>query len=262
MLFYSGDMLLVAWLVSTAASGEYLAGQRLVLTFVTVGVLVLGVVFPHSCRLAASDRGRFLEFQCAVLRLLLLVLIPISVLGAFFAPTVIALLYGPAYAEAAPVMLVLFVVLPIFVGNLVVQDTLVALHRNRIVAAINFAAMIVHLALALALASRLAGLGVVIGCLAGEAIGLLALGASMWRDPAWSAAARTAATRCVLPLVAGMVMFMVLWMAARLGAVASAALGAAAYLAIGYRLRAYSSGEVVAVIGAMRNMPTGPSRSP
>ena len=261
MLFYNGDMLLVAWLVSTAASGEYLAGQRLVLTFVTVGVLVLGAVFPHSCRLAASDRGRFLEFQSAVLRLLMLLLIPISILGSFFAAPVITLLYGPAYSEAAPVMLVLFIVLPTFVANLVVQDTLVALHRNRIVAAINFSAMVIHLALALALASRLAGLGVVIGCLIGEAIGLFALGARVWRDPAWSVAARAAATRCVLPFAAGSVMLLVLWMTARLGAVASAALGAGAYLAIGYWLRAYSSGEVAAVLGAMRNMATGPSRS-
>lgn len=261
MLFYNGDMLLVAWLVSTAASGEYLAGQRLVLTFVTVGVLVLGAVFPHSCRLAASDRGRFLEFQCAVLRLLMLVLVPISVLGAFFASPLIAILYGSAYSDAAPVLLVLFVALPVFVGSLVMQDALVALHRNRTMAVINLAAMVIHLMLALALASKLAGLGVVIGCLAGETVGLLALGASVWRDPAWSADARAAASKCVLPFVAGTAMLIVLWLTARAGAVASAAIAAGAYLAIGYWLRAFSTGEVVAMLGAVRSMTAGPERS-
>jgi O-antigen/teichoic acid export membrane protein len=261
LLFYSGDVLLVAWLVSTYASGEYLAGQRLVLTFVTGGVLVLGAVFPHSCRLAALDRGRFLEFQATVLRLLMLALIPISVLGAFFASPLIVFVYGGAYVDAAPVMSVLFVILPIFVGSLVVQDTLVALHRNRILAVINLAAMVIHLSLALALASKLAGLGVVIACLVGETAGLLALVATFWRDPAWSGAAREAAARCMLPLAAGAAMYTVLWLAAPVGAAFSVALVAGAYLAIGYWLRAFSSGEVVAMFGAMRRMAARPGRS-
>lgn len=261
MLFYNGDVLLVAWLVSTAASGEYLAGQRLVLTFAAAGVLVLGAVFPHSCRLAARDRGRFLEFQCTVLRLLMLGLIPISVLGAIFAAPVILFVYGGAYADAAPVLSMLAVILPVFVGNLVVQDTLVALHRNRIVVVINLAAMILHLSLALALASKLASLGIVIACLVGETAGLLALLATFLRDPAWSDPARAAAAKCMLPFIAGAAMCTVLWLAAPVGAAASAALAAVAYLAIGYWVRAFSSDEVIAVLGAMRRVAAGPARS-
>ena len=262
LLFYNGDMLLVAWLVSTAAAGEYLASQRVILTFVTVGVLVLGAVFPNSCRLAMSDRGRMLEFQCAVLRLLMLALIPISILGAFFAYPLVILLYGVAYSDAAPILSLLFVVLPIFVASLVVQDTLVALHRNRIMVTINLAAMVVHLSLALALVSRFTGLGVVMACLVGETAGLFALGASFWRDPAWSAAARAAAAKCVLPLGAAAAMWTVLWLTARVGAIASAALAAGVYLVVSYWLRAFSTGEVVAMFGAMRRVATGPGRSP
>ncbi len=261
MLFYNGDVLLVAWLVSTSASGEYLASQRLVLAFVAGGVLVLGAVFPHSCRLAARDRGRFLEFQCSVLRLLMLALIPVSVLGAFFASPLILLIYGGAYADAAPILSMLFVILPIFVGNLVMQDTLVALHRNRIVVMINLAAMVVHLSLALALASKLAALGVVVACLVGETAGLLALAATFWRDPAWSPAARVAAAKCMLPFAAGAAMCTVLWLAPLVGPVASAALAAGAYLAIGYWVRAFSSEEIAVVLGAMRRMAIGPGRS-
>lgn len=257
MLFYNGDVLLVAWLVSTPGSGEYLASQRLVLAFVAGGMLVLGAVFPHSCRLAARDRGCFLEFQCTVMRLLMLALIPISVLGAFFASPLILFIYGGAYADAASVLSMLFVILPIFVASLVVQDTLVALHRNRIMVAINLAAMVVHLSLALALASKVAALGVAIACLVGETAGLLALGATFWRDPAWSGAARVAAARCMLPLAAGAAMCTILWLAAPVGAAASAALAAGAYLAIGYWLRAFSTGEVVAMFGAMRRIAAG-----
>jgi O-antigen/teichoic acid export membrane protein len=261
MLFYNGDVLLAAWLVSTYASGEYLAGQRLVLAFAAGGMLVLGAVFPHSCRLAARDRGRFLEFQCTVLRLLMLGLIPISLLGSFFASALVLVIYGGAYADAAAVLSVLFVILPIFVASLVVQDTLVALHRNRIMVAMNLAAMVVHLALAVALASKLAAVGVAIACLAGETAGLLALVATFWRDPAWSGAARVAAARCMLPFAAGAAMCTVLWLAAPVGAAASAALAAGAYLGMGYWVRAFSSEEVLAMLGAMRRMTTGQGRA-
>ena len=260
MLFLNGDVLLVAALVSTAASGEYLASQRLVLAFVGAGALVLGAVFPHSCRLAAHDRGRFLEFQCTVLRLLMLGLIPVAALGAFFASTLTLSLYGGAYADAAPVLSVLFVILPVFVASLVLQDTLVALHRARIMVAINLAAMVVHLLLALALASKLAALGVATACLVGETAGLLALIATFWRDPAWSAAARAAAAKCMLPLAAGAAMCAALWLGPPVGAAASAVLAAGAYLGIGYWVRAFSSEEIVAMLGAVRRMATRAGR--
>lgn len=260
MLFLNGDLLLVASLVSTASSGEYLASQRLVLAFVAAGVLVLGAVFPHSCRLAAHDRGRFLEFQCTVLRLLMLGLIPISVLGTFFASPLTLAVYGGAYADAAPVLSVLFIILPVFVASLVLQDTLVALHRNRIMVAINLTAMVVHLLLAVALASKLAALGVATACLVGETAGLLALIATFWRDPAWSVAARAAAAKCMLPLAAGAAMCTALWLGPPVGAAASAALAAGAYLGIGYWVRAFSSEEIVAMLGAMRRMLSGAGR--
>jgi O-antigen/teichoic acid export membrane protein len=261
MLFYNGDLLLVAWLVSTSASGEYLASQRLVLAFAGAGMLVLGAVFPQSCRLAARDRGRFLEFQCTVLRLLMLGLIPISVLGALFAHPLVLFIYGGAYADAASVLSVLFVILPIFVASLVVQDSLVALHRNRIMVAINLAAMAVHLSLAVVLASKLAVVGIAIACLVGETAGLLALVATFWRDPAWTGPARAAAAKCMLTLTAGAAMCAVLWLASPFGAAASGILAAGAYLAIGSWLRAFSTGEVVAMFGAMRRIATGFGRS-
>lgn len=260
MLFYNGDLLLVTWLVSTSASGEYLASQRLVLAFVAAGVLVLGGVFPHSCRLAGRDRGHFLEFQCTILRLLMLGLIPVAVLGAFFASPLVLFIYGGAYADAAAVLSILFVVLPIFVASLAVQDTLIALHRNRTMVTVNFAAIVVHLSLAVALAAKFAALGVAIACLVGETAGLLALVVTFWRDPGWSGAAKVAAAKCMLPLAAGAAMCTILWLPAPLGAAASTALASAAYLGIGYWLRAFSSGEVVAMLGAMRRMATGARR--
>ena len=54
MLFYQGDIVLVSWLASAAAAGEYVAGQRIVLSLAMIAVLVQWGVFPHASRLAVD----------------------------------------------------------------------------------------------------------------------------------------------------------------------------------------------------------------
>ena len=137
MLFYQGDIVLVSWLASAAAAGEYVAGQRIVLSLAMIAVLVQWGVFPHASRLAVRDRAGFFSFQCAIVRYLLLALVPVSILGFVYAPDLVQILYGPAYAEASGALRWLFCALPVFSVSLIVQDSLFALHRNTTVMIVN-----------------------------------------------------------------------------------------------------------------------------
>ena len=196
MLFYQGDIVLVSWLASAAAAGEYVAGQRIVLSLAMIAVLVQWGVFPHASRLAVRDRAGFFSFQCAIVRYVLLALVPVSILGFVYAADLVQILYGPAYAEASGALRWLFCALPVFSVSLIVQDSLFALHRNTTVMIVNYLAMALHLAVAMTLIPRQMGTGAAIACLGGEAAGLVAFLAMLSRDPGWSPAAKRVARRC------------------------------------------------------------------
>jgi O-antigen/teichoic acid export membrane protein len=260
MLFYQGDIVLVSWLASVAAAGEYVAGQRIVLSLAMIAVLVQWGVFPHASRLAVRDRAEFFVFQCAILRYLLLVLVPLSMLGFVFAPELVQILYGPAYSEASGALRWLFCALPVFSLSLVLQDSLFALHRNTSVMVVNYLAMALHLAAAIALIPQQRGTGAAIACLGGEAAGLVAFVAVLSLDNGWSAAAARAARRCLAPLVAGAAMAVVLALGASLAPAQRLAAGLSVFVVASALLRALSHAEVAAVFAFVRRGSVLPER--
>ncbi|HEX8010432.1 MAG TPA: oligosaccharide flippase family protein [Casimicrobiaceae bacterium] len=260
MLFYQGDIVLVSWLASAAAAGEFVAGQRIVLSLAMIAVLVQWGVFPHASRLAVRDRAEFFAFQCAILRYLLLALVPLSLLGFAYAPELVQMLYGPAYAEASGALRWLFGVLPVFSLSLVLQDSLFALHRNATVMVVNYLAMALHLALAIALVPRQTGSGAAIASLGGEAVGLVAFVLLLSRDRGWSAAARRAARHCLAPLGAGGAMAIALGLGAKLDPAQSIAASLVVFAVAGLALRALTRGEVAAVTDFLRRRKIQPER--
>jgi O-antigen/teichoic acid export membrane protein len=260
MLFYQGDIVLVSWLASAAAAGEYVAGQRIVLSLAMVAVLVQWGVFPHASRLAARDRPGFFSFQCAIVRYLLLVLVPVSMLGFVFAPDLVQILYGAAYAEASGALRWLFCALPVFSVSLIVQDSLFALHRNTTVMIANYLAMTLHLAAAITLIPQQMGTGAAIACLGGEAAGLVALLTTLSRDTGWSPAARRAARRCLAPLVAGGAMAISLAVSANLAPTQRLAASLGVFVVACVLVRALARDEIAAVADFLRRRSVQPER--
>ncbi len=252
MLFYQGDIVLMSWLAGAAAAGEYVAGQRIVLSLAMIAVLVQWGVFPHASRLAVGHRAEFFSFQCGILRYLLLVLAPVSILGFAFAAELVQVLYGPEYAAASGALRWLFCALPVFSLSLVLQDSLFALHRNTTVMIVNYLAMTLHLAAAIALVPQYTGSGAAIACLGGEAAGLAALVAALSRDTGWSPAARRAARRCLAPLVAGVAMAITLAVGANLAPTLRLAASLGVFVVGSVLVRALARDEIAAVADFLR----------
>jgi O-antigen/teichoic acid export membrane protein len=260
MLFYQGDIVLVSWLASAAAAGEYVAAQRIVLSLAMIAVLVQWGVFPHASRLAVRDRAEFFSFQCAILRYLLLVLVPASILGFVFAAELVQLLYGPEYSAASDALRWLFGVLPVFSLSLVLQDALFALHRNTTVMVVNYLAMTLHLAAAIVLIPQQGGTGAAIVALGAEAAGLVAFVAVLSRDDGWSAAAARAARRCLAPLFAGAAMAVALALGASLTPAQRLAAGLGVFVVASVLVRALGRTEVTALVDFLRRRSVQPER--
>jgi O-antigen/teichoic acid export membrane protein len=260
MLFYQGDIVLVSWLAGAVAAGEYVAGQRIVLSLAMIAVLVQWGVFPHASRLAVRDRAEFFSFQCAIVRYLLLVLVPVSILGFVFASELVQILYGPAYSEAGGALRWLFFALPVFSLSLVLQDALFALHRNPTVMVVNYLVMALHLAVAIALIPRQSGSGAAIACLVGETAGLVAFLAVSSRDSGWSAAAVRAARRCLAPLFAGAAMAVALALGASLAPAQRLAVGLGVFVVASVLVRALARTEVAALVDFLRRRRVSPER--
>ncbi len=260
MLFYQGDIVLVSWLASAAAAGEYVAGQRIVLSLAMIAVLVQWGVFPHASRLAVRDRAEFFSFQCAILRYLLLILLPISILGFVFATELVQLLYGPDYSAASGALRWLFCALPVFSLSLVLQDSLFALHRNTMVMAVNYLGMALHLAAAIVLIPQQGGTGAAIACLGGEAVGFVAFVIVFLRDAGRAASSTRAARQCLMPFVAGALMAFALVLGATLATGVRVAAGLCVFLVASVLLRALSHTEVTAVFDSVRRGRVLPER--
>jgi O-antigen/teichoic acid export membrane protein len=260
MLFYQGDIVLVSWLASVAAAGEYIAGQRIVLSLAMIAVLVQWGVFPHASRLAVGDRAKFFSFQCGILRYLLLVLVPVSILGFAFAAELVQVLYGAEYSAASGALRWLFCVLPVFSLSLVLQDSLFALHRNTTVMIVNYLAMTLHLAAAIALIPQYKGSGVAIACLGGEAAGLLVFVTVMSLDNGWSAAGVRAARRCLAPLVGGVAMATALAAGAQLAAPLRLAVSLGVFVIVCVLVGALAREEIAAVADFLRRRNVEPER--
>ncbi len=103
-LMIQGDNVLVGGLLGAEALGVYLVAYRLSeLPFQAVLAVTNRVSFPLLSRVQ-SDRPRLVRLVPDVLELQLLFIAPVALAATVFAPFVVDLVYGPRWAEAAPVL--------------------------------------------------------------------------------------------------------------------------------------------------------------
>ncbi len=180
MLYLFGDVLLLAWLATAAAAGEFLASHRLVLTFVVVGSLVRLGIFPRVSQLALVSPPRAGGMQMDALRNEWLLFAPAWVCCWIYAEPLVALLYGPGYPQTAGILRWMLLTVPVFGLSLALQDLLAVVRRDRTYIGANALAMLVHLALAYALIGTRGASGAAVAALTAELLGAALLFA--WRD--------------------------------------------------------------------------------
>jgi O-antigen/teichoic acid export membrane protein len=110
----------------TTLAGEYLASQRIVLTVFGFTLLLTGATFPAAARIVHFARDRVTKLQDQVIRINLLVLMPLVMLGVYYADDIIRLLYGDSFAAAAPVLELMLWAVPLIIIARGFRQTLAA----------------------------------------------------------------------------------------------------------------------------------------
>lgn len=125
------DLMLLGILAAPEDAGQYAAAARLMFLLVIAVELLWSALLPRQSRLAAEDAAGFRRAFNLYLGAVLAVLVPVAVGGRLLAPEVIALLYGPEYAGAAPVLANLAMSYSLLAVAMYLGNSLVACDRQR-----------------------------------------------------------------------------------------------------------------------------------
>jgi O-antigen/teichoic acid export membrane protein len=139
------DLVLLGWLVSGPRLGDYAAASKLL----TVLATVAGVVVAGSLPAISSLVGRTGELEGLIGRIwswLAVGVVPIFVAVALFAPTIVEVLLGHGYGQAAPLLRILSLAGAISVVNNLLGAVMIAHHKTRALFIQNAAAIVVNVA--------------------------------------------------------------------------------------------------------------------
>lgn len=126
----SVDLLIVAMMSGWSNVGLYSAPHRMVTAVLTFGLIFQQVVFPslaRSWRDTPESGRRALD---ALVRVLVLGLLPLAVGATVLAPSLVRYLFGPSYAEAGPLLALGVWRAPLLTLAFLYQTTLIALNRE------------------------------------------------------------------------------------------------------------------------------------
>lgn len=225
LLNYNFDAVLLGFLHGVRDVGFYNAAYRPVTVALAVPLTYFQGLFPALARTWTEGPERLRELAARSLRLCAIVAVPLGVGGTLLAESVIALLFGPQYAESA---------LPL---KLLVWSAALVILRGSYRHSLNAAGL---QNLDLRCAGVSCGLNVGLNVLLIPRYGMLgAAGATVFADVVWFAMAawyfnRRIATLSPVaalarPAVAGAVMGVVLWVGTPVFWVVHAAVGVAVY---------------------------------
>lgn len=111
-LFFQLDTILILSIKGEAAAGVYQASFRLLLILLIVPELIVGASFPTLSRLFASNDINWIETNKLILKILLILAIPISLILLVFPDQIIFLIYSRReYLEAAPLLAISGIIL-------------------------------------------------------------------------------------------------------------------------------------------------------
>ena len=200
-VYQSGGVLLLGWLSTAASAAMFLVAQKVMLTLALLLQVINNAAFPAASRLVLQDMPAALQLARQLMRYYLVLIVPAFLLVAFHAGEVLNLLFGTAYREAGPVLVVLLAALPFVVATSSLQLLLKAIPRPLFVLAARAGGAATLLGLAVVLIPRIGVKGAAIALAAGEAVGSLLLFVFVRRATGgvpWN-------MRCNAPLAAGAV---------------------------------------------------------
>lgn len=100
-------LLLLILIAGAESAGVYTAADRLLVVVSVFRVLFTAALYPAVAHLAVADRPRGIELSNRCMRLILVFTVPAAGLMAIFHKEIIALTFGPSFARAGAVLLLL-----------------------------------------------------------------------------------------------------------------------------------------------------------
>jgi O-antigen/teichoic acid export membrane protein len=176
------DVLLMGRLVDAATLGTYLLALTLASRFDVLNQSILTVLMPQASRLRGPHAIRRYARRTSKLTVgLALLLVPV----AFAAQPFIAVAYGEAFVQAAPLFVGLFVVVLLDLASNALFWLAIPVHRPHILAVAEWLKVATILVVGIALIPRLAGVGAIVARLASRlaagAYGFVALRGAVTR---------------------------------------------------------------------------------
>ena len=132
MVYLWIDFVMLSLMTSSEVVGWYSVPTRLFQTMMFLPVVIATAWLPRFVRSFEEGRGRLGEVARSPVELVLLLSLPIASLTIVAADPLIGLLYGSAYANSVPVMVILGLCIPAMYLNIMLSQVLIAMNRQAV----------------------------------------------------------------------------------------------------------------------------------
>ncbi|MDL1893911.1 hypothetical protein FBQ87_13645 [Sphingobacteriales bacterium CHB3] len=160
--------IVLGWFASTAEAGIFSAALKIVFVLLMLDRLLNALLLPAVTRYFASRADQVPFFLTVVMKVVLIVILPLTVLGILSAPTIIPVVFGTGYADAVPLFRILMGYFFLTILNSVFVCSLVGAGKeNEYTSALNAGSAILVAGI-VAGAAFFGSMGVAIGIVIGE----------------------------------------------------------------------------------------------
>jgi O-antigen/teichoic acid export membrane protein len=144
MIYFWIDTIMLSLMTRSEVVGWYGAGTQLFQTLMFLPVLVQTAWLPQLVAAFVKGRRDLVETARAPVELVLILSVPITVGLVLVASPLIHAVYGPSFAQAVPVMIVLAICIPPIYLNVILASVLLAEKRQALWTIVMAAAAVVN----------------------------------------------------------------------------------------------------------------------
>ena len=130
MIYFWIDTIMLSLLTRPEVVGWYGASTQLFQTLMFLPVLVQTAWLPRLVSAFVNGRRELVETARAPVELVLVIGVPLAVGVALVADPLIHVVYGPGFAQAVPVMMILAICIPLIYLNIILASVLLAAKRQ------------------------------------------------------------------------------------------------------------------------------------
>lgn len=152
-LYFTVDMVLLGWLVSSRQLGHYAAAVRFLTAIVALPGLLVGAGIPGLAR-AAGDREQLSRFAGTLAHWLTVTVLPLCVGLAVFARPAVRLVFGSAYTDSIALLRVLMLAAVLCLASNVIGAVLISVSIMRTNVLVNVLSLAVNVTGNIILAPR------------------------------------------------------------------------------------------------------------